>query len=111
MVIAVVYWVAPALGNGHIDYAGITMLFALGHRHGADGVHPRRRLAAELIARRMIEDIWHSLIEFTTQFVVPDWGSLIGCCPIGIAALVVLFLLWSVPGSRPPARRVAASGA
>ena len=26
----------------------------------------------------MIEDLWHSLIEFTTQFVVPDWGSLVG---------------------------------
>ena len=30
VVIALVYWVTPALGNGHVDYAGITMLFALG---------------------------------------------------------------------------------
>jgi apolipoprotein N-acyltransferase len=28
--IAIVYWVSPYLGQGHIDYAGITMLAALG---------------------------------------------------------------------------------
>jgi hypothetical protein len=28
--IAFVYWLAPYLGNGHIDYAGMVMLFALG---------------------------------------------------------------------------------
>jgi apolipoprotein N-acyltransferase len=30
VVTAIVYWVAPYLGHGHIDYAGITMLAALG---------------------------------------------------------------------------------
>ena len=30
VVIAIAYWVSPYLGNGHIDYAGITMLSALG---------------------------------------------------------------------------------
>ena len=30
VVISAVYWVAPALGSGHIDYAGVVMLFALG---------------------------------------------------------------------------------
>jgi hypothetical protein len=44
----------------------------------------------------MIEDIWHSLIEFTTQFVVPDWGSLIGLLPIAIAALVVVYVIWNL---------------
>ena len=28
--IAFIYWLAPYLGNGHIDYAGMVMLFALG---------------------------------------------------------------------------------
>jgi apolipoprotein N-acyltransferase len=28
--IATVYWIAPSLGNGHVDYAGVVMLFALG---------------------------------------------------------------------------------
>ena len=27
---AIVYWVSPYLGHGHIDYAGITMLAILG---------------------------------------------------------------------------------
>ncbi len=30
VVTAIVYWVSPYLGHGHIDYAGITMLAALG---------------------------------------------------------------------------------
>jgi apolipoprotein N-acyltransferase len=30
VVIAIAYWVSPYLGNGHIDYAGVTMLAALG---------------------------------------------------------------------------------
>jgi apolipoprotein N-acyltransferase len=30
VVIAIIYWVSPYLGHGHIDYAGITMLAALG---------------------------------------------------------------------------------
>jgi len=30
VVIGVVYWVIPYLGHWHIDYAGVTMLAALG---------------------------------------------------------------------------------
>ncbi|HKG55684.1 MAG TPA: hypothetical protein VKA85_00365 [Candidatus Limnocylindrales bacterium] len=30
VVAAIVYWVAPYFGNGHIDYAGITMLAGTG---------------------------------------------------------------------------------
>jgi hypothetical protein len=30
VVAAIAYWVTPYLGNGHIDYAGITMLAATG---------------------------------------------------------------------------------
>jgi len=29
-VIAFLYWLTANLSNGHVDYAGITMLFALG---------------------------------------------------------------------------------
>lgn len=28
--IAIVYWAAPYFGNGHVDFAGITLLGALG---------------------------------------------------------------------------------
>jgi hypothetical protein len=30
VVVAIVYWVAPYLGSGQIDYAGVTMLAATG---------------------------------------------------------------------------------
>lgn len=30
VVIAIIYWAAPYLGQGHIDYAGLTMLGLLG---------------------------------------------------------------------------------
>lgn len=44
----------------------------------------------------MIEDAWSSFIGFTSQFVIPDWGSLVKLIPILLAALVVLYLLWIV---------------
>ena len=30
VIIAVVYWVVPTIGGWHVDYAGTTMLIALG---------------------------------------------------------------------------------
>lgn len=30
VVIAVLYWAIPAIGGWHVDYAGVTMLIALG---------------------------------------------------------------------------------
>jgi hypothetical protein len=30
VVIAIVYWAIPAIGGWHVDYAGVTMLLALG---------------------------------------------------------------------------------
>ena len=30
LVIGAIYWVAPTVMNGHVDYAGLTMLIALG---------------------------------------------------------------------------------
>src|SRR4051794_1394096 len=55
----------------------------------------------------MLEDIWHQLITFTTQFVVPDWGGLIALLPIALAALVLLYLIWSIfrMATAPPRRR------
>ncbi len=44
----------------------------------------------------MIEEIWTNLIAFTEQFVVPDWGALVALIPIGLAAIVLLYLAWTV---------------
>jgi cupredoxin-like protein len=55
----------------------------------------------------MLEQIWHNLIQFTTQFVVPDWGGLIALLPIALLALVIVYLIWNVVrmATAPPKRR------
>jgi hypothetical protein len=44
----------------------------------------------------MIEELWNGLIEFSAQFVIPDWGELVGLIPLGLAALVFLYLTWTL---------------
>jgi plastocyanin len=44
----------------------------------------------------MIEDLWSSLIELSSQFVVPDWGALVALIPILLATLGALYLTWTV---------------
>lgn len=43
----------------------------------------------------MFGDIWTAFLAFTGQFVVPDWGSLIRLIPLGLAALVVLYVTYT----------------
>ncbi len=44
----------------------------------------------------MIEDLWNSLIDFSSKLVIPDWGSLVGLIPILLAVLVGLYVTWTV---------------
>jgi plastocyanin len=44
----------------------------------------------------MIEEVWSQLIGFTEQFVVPDWGLLVGLIPILLLVLVVLYVTWTI---------------
>ena len=44
----------------------------------------------------VIESAWSQVIDFTTQFVVPDWGYLVSLIPLAILGLVALFLGWVV---------------
>ncbi len=44
----------------------------------------------------MIEDLWSSLIDFSSKLVIPDWGSLVGLIPILLAVLVGLYLSGTV---------------
>jgi len=44
----------------------------------------------------MIEQLWSDLIEFTSQFVIPDWGALIALLPIFLAIPVFLYITWIV---------------
>ena len=44
----------------------------------------------------MIEEAWSQLIGFTQQFVVPDWGSLVGLIPILLLLLAFLYVTWTI---------------
>lgn len=44
----------------------------------------------------MIEELWSSLIQFSEQFIVPDWGSLVRLIPLAIAGVVFLYVSWTV---------------
>ena len=91
-----------------IDYAGITMLICLGVGHVAHGLRPgRRHRAGRADARPMIEQLWSDLIEFTSQFIIPDWGALISLLPVFLAIPVVLFITWTIYSSATagPTRR------
>ena len=44
----------------------------------------------------MIEDIWSDFVNFTTQYVVPDWGTLVGLIPILLLVLTFLYVTWTI---------------
>ena len=44
----------------------------------------------------MIEDIWSDFVIWTTQFVVPDWGLLVGLIPILLLVLAFLYVTWTI---------------
>jgi hypothetical protein len=55
----------------------------------------------------MLEQIWDGILEFTSQFVIPDWGSVIALLPVVIAFVAILFFIrvawaWATAG---PTRR------
>ena len=67
----------------------------------------------------MIQDLWTGLLDLSKTFITPDWGVLVTMIPMGLAALVLLYLAWTAlrfatagPTSRGVRRRppVAASG-
>jgi plastocyanin len=44
----------------------------------------------------LLEQAWNSILKFTEQLVIPDWGGLVALIPIGLLGLVALWLLWTV---------------
>ena len=44
----------------------------------------------------MLEELFHGIVDFSEQFIVPEWGSLIALLPLGLALLVGLYLSWTV---------------
>lgn len=43
-----------------------------------------------------MSELFDRILEFSSQFILPDWGALIGLIPIGLAVLVVLWLIWTL---------------
>lgn len=60
-----------------------------------------------------VNRIWSGILQFSTQFVTPDWGGLIKLIPylvvIGVVGPIVtiLVLAWLRYGARRPRRRIA----
>jgi hypothetical protein len=40
----------------------------------------------------MLQDLWDGILDLTTQFVIPDWGALIGLLPVIMLVVIVLVL-------------------
>ena len=55
----------------------------------------------------MLERVWTRILELTGEFVIPDWGVLIGLIPVAILIIAVFVLLATFRRlvKAPPARR------
>ena len=59
-----------------------------------------------------LEQVWNSLLEFTAQFVIPDWGGLVALIPVFLLVGVVgplvtlLALYWLIYVVRRPRTKV-----
>jgi hypothetical protein len=55
-----------------------------------------------------LEQIWQALLDLTAQFVMPDWGVLVGIIPVALVVLVVgplltlIVLYWLIYLVRKP---------
>jgi plastocyanin len=50
-----------------------------------------------------MDQIWNAILQFTSQFVIPDWGSIISLLPVFMAIIVVAFFIrvavqWATAG-------------
>jgi len=60
-----------------------------------------------------LQNLWHQLIEFASQFIIPDWGSLIDLLPLflflGLVGplLTIAVLVWLIYNVRRPRTSVA----
>jgi plastocyanin len=43
-----------------------------------------------------VTELWNRFLDFISQFVIPDWGALVALLPVGILAIVVLWLVWTI---------------
>jgi plastocyanin len=55
----------------------------------------------------VLQSIWDWFLDLTSKLVIPDWGGLIALLPVGVMAVVIVWLVFTVRRLRgaPPARR------
>src|SRR5437660_4041000 len=41
-----------------------------------------------------MDQLWTSILQFLSQIVTPDWGSIIALLPLALVGLVVLYFVW-----------------
>lgn len=42
---------------------------------------------------QLLQDIWDSILDITSQFVIPDWGSVIALLPVVMGIVLLAFLI------------------
>jgi len=55
----------------------------------------------------MFEDLWNGILELTSKFVIPDWGSVIAMLPVlvfALAIVVIIVLFWKIWRAPKPRR-------
>ena len=55
----------------------------------------------------VLQNVWNWFLDLTSKLVIPDWGGLIALLPVGVMAVVIVWLIFTVRTLRgaPPARR------
>src|SRR5436305_10836378 len=56
----------------------------------------------------LLQNIWDSILKITSQFVIPDWGSVIALLPVLMGIVVLAFLIVTLAryrGVNPRRRR------
>jgi plastocyanin len=43
-----------------------------------------------------MNELWNSFLDFISRFIIPDWGALIALIPVGLLAIVVLWLVLTI---------------
>jgi cupredoxin-like protein len=53
----------------------------------------------------LLQQIWNGILQLTSLFVIPDWGSLIALLPIFVLILVIVFFVWALVMYRRTGRK------
>ncbi len=43
-----------------------------------------------------LQELWDGILDLTSKFVIPDWGSLVALLPIFLLAVIILYFAWTL---------------